>query len=55
VSQALDPRTASRRAKEARQRKKETFTSLFRHLAVDLLAAAFAERDEDEARGRRRL
>jgi RNA-directed DNA polymerase len=46
VSQALE-----RLRQAARQGRKEKFTTLFPHLTIDLLEAAFAERDEDAAAG----
>jgi RNA-directed DNA polymerase len=46
VSQALE-----RIRQAARQGKKEKFTTLFPHLTIDLLEAAFAELDEDAAAG----
>jgi RNA-directed DNA polymerase len=46
VSQALE-----RIRQAARQRRKEKFTTLFPHLTIDLLEAAFAELDEDAAAG----
>jgi len=46
VSQALD-----RIRQAARQRKKEKFTTLFPHLTIDLLEAAFGGLDRDAAAG----
>jgi hypothetical protein len=46
VSQALD-----RIRQAARQRKKEKFTTLFPHLTIDLLEAAFGDLDRNAAAG----
>src|SRR6266513_1541126 len=50
VSQALE-----RIRKVARERRKERFTALFRHISIDLLEEAFFELKEDAAPGVDRL
>ena len=50
VSQALE-----RIRKVARERKKERFTALFRHINIDLLEEAFSELKENAAPGVDRL